>query len=214
MFIKDVEASVGLTKKNIRYYEECGLIKPGRDNLNDYRVYSDEDVARLKVIKFLRELNVPIREIKLLCENKLSLQECMEDRINKIKREEENYKRIKSMCLEIAKSNETFNSIDITKYFLEMNILNKEGFTMRDVKTNDMKKIRGAVFSSLIFSLFFIFLGGMISYFQMTEAEKMPWIMYGFLVFMLMIPVFGIGYNLIVRIKEIKGGEENEASKY
>lgn len=85
---------------------------------------------------------------------------------------------------------------------------------MRDVKTNDMKKIRGAVFSSLIFSLFFIFLGGMISYFQMTEAEKMPWIMYGFLMFMLMIPVFGIGYNLIVRIKEIRGGEENEASKY
>ncbi len=214
MFIREVEAKVGLSKKNIRYYEEVGLIKPGRNDENGYRIYGEEDVERLKVIKFLRELNVPIREIKLLCENKLSLQECMEDRVNKIKREEDNYKKIKSMCMEIAKTNDSFDAINIKKYFEEMNILNKEGFTMRDVKTSNRKKISGAIFSSLIFSIFFILMGGMITYFQITEADKMPWVMYGIMMFIFLIPILGIGYNLVVRIKEIKGGEEDEASKY
>ncbi len=214
MFIREVEVMTGLSKKNIRYYEDVGLIKPNRNDENDYRLYSHEDVKILKIIKFLRELNVPIREIKLLQENKLSLQECMEDRINKIKVEEEKYKKIKSMCMEIAKTHDTFESIDITKYFEEMSVLNKEGFTMRDVKTSNKKKIRGAILSSLIFGFFFLSLVGMIVYFQLTEVEKMPWFVFFFVIFMLMIPVLGIIYNLIIRIKEIKGGEEDEASKY
>ena len=35
LFIRDVEVTVGLSKKNIRYYEEVGLIKPGRNGEND-----------------------------------------------------------------------------------------------------------------------------------------------------------------------------------
>lgn len=62
VFIREVESIVGLSKKNIRYYEEVGLIKPDRDNSNDYRIYRDEDIRKLKVIKFFRELDVPIRK--------------------------------------------------------------------------------------------------------------------------------------------------------
>lgn len=214
MFINEVETKVGLSKKSIRYYEENGLIKPNRNTDNDYRVYSECDVEKLKVIKFLRELDVPIRDIKLLSDGKLTLQECMMDRIDKIKREEEKYKKIKNMCLEISRSKDTFTSVDIDKYFMEMNILNKEGFTMRNVKLNKKKKIWGAVLSSFIFSIFFIFLVGFISYFQFTEADKIPWLVYIFIMAIFMIPIIGISYNLIVRIKEINKGEEDEASKY
>lgn len=42
----------------------------------------------------------------------------------------------------------------------------------------------------------------------------MPWIIYSFIIFILIIPVISIVYNLVIRIKEIKGGEEDEASKY
>lgn len=214
VFIREVESIVGLSKKNIRYYEEVGLIKPDRDNTNDYRIYRDEDIRKLKVIKFFRELDVPIREIKMLDAGEKTIRECMNERITKIEREEEKYRKIKRMCLEIAEFNGTFDSIDITEYLEEINILNKEGFTMRDVRVNKSKKIRGALFSSLIFSLFFLSLGGMISYFQFTEFEKMPWFLFWFVIIMLMIPVFGIVYNLIIRIEEIKKGEEDEASKY
>lgn len=214
MHIKEVEYSVGLSSKNIRYYEDVGLIKPIRNSQNDYRVYDEKDINRLKLIKFLRELNVPIKEIKDLFDKKLTLSDCMRDRIKKIEDEEEHYKKIRNMCNEIIKDDVSFDDVNINKYFSEMNILNKEGFTMRDVKINNSKKIRGAFLSSLTFSIFFILMVIMISYFQFTEADKMPWIMYFIVMFFFFIPIVGIGYNLINRIKEIKGGEEDEASKY
>ena len=214
MFINEVEHLVGLSKKSIRYYEENGFLNPSRNKENDYRIYQEEDIRKLQVIKFLRELDVPIKDLKSLNEGALTLQECMTDRIQKIEQEENNYQKIKEMCQEISKSKESYQEIDITKYFQEVNKLNKEGFTMRNIKTNKKKKIIGAILSSAIFSLFFLFIAGIITYFQVTEAEKMPWFLYSFLMLLFLFPLIGIIYNLIVRIKEINGGEEDEASKY
>ncbi len=42
----------GLTARQIRYYEEVGLIKPERTESN-YRIYSKQDIQRLKKIKEL-----------------------------------------------------------------------------------------------------------------------------------------------------------------
>lgn len=121
---------------------------------------------------------------------------------------------MKEMCLEISKQNESYQDIDITKYFFEVNKLNKEGFTMRNLKTSKRKKIVGAILSSFLFGLFFLFLAGMITYLQMIETDKMPWIVYWFLMIIFIFPVIGIVYNLVIRMKEIKRGEEDEASKY
>ena len=44
MKINKVEELVGITKKNIRFYEEKGLITPARNEENRYREYSEEDV--------------------------------------------------------------------------------------------------------------------------------------------------------------------------
>ena len=85
---------------------------------------------------------------------------------------------------------------------------------MRDVKSNRGKKIMGACFSSIAFSLFFVFLVSMITYFQITETEKMPWFAYFFTIALFGAPIIGIIGNLIARIIEINGGEEDEASKY
>ena len=41
MKINEVEAAVGVTKKNIRFYEEEGLISPRREPGNGYRSYSE-----------------------------------------------------------------------------------------------------------------------------------------------------------------------------
>ena len=58
MKINEVEAAVGVTKKNIRFYEEEGLISPSREPGNGYRSYSQADVERLRRIKLLRKLDV------------------------------------------------------------------------------------------------------------------------------------------------------------
>ncbi len=214
MLVGEVEHIVGLSKKSIRYYEENRLLKPKRNSENDYRIYDEEDIRKLKTIKFLRELDVSIRDLKRLQQKEITLKECMMDRIDKIKKQEKNYQKIKNMCIDISKSTSTFEEIDMEEYFKTMNILNKEGFTMRNIKTNKSKKIVGAVISSLIFGSFFIFLVGIISYFQFTEVEKMPWIVYIVLMVILCFPLVGMIVNLVSRIKEINGGEEDEASKY
>jgi len=214
MYINEVEHIVGLSKKSIRYYEENGLLSPTRNRENDYRIYTEKDIKKLKTIKFLRECNVPIIQLQQLEKGTISLRECMIDCIKKIEEEEKNYKKIKELCTEISKRNTTYEEIEITPYFQEVNKLNKEGFTMRDVTSNKTKKITGAILSSLAFSLFFIFLVGMITYFQLTESAKMPWAIYTVLMVLFASPLVSITYNLIKRIKEIIGGEEDEASKY
>lgn len=157
MFINEVEHIVGLSKKSIRYYEENGLLNPSRNKDNDYRVYSSKDIEKLKVIKFLRELGVSIKELQDLNNKKITLQECMKDQLKKITTEEEKYQKIKSICLELSESNESFDNINISEYFKEINILNKEGFTMRNTKTSKTKKIIGAVISSIIFGALILF---------------------------------------------------------
>lgn len=214
MLINEVEHMVGLSKKSIRYYEENGLLCPKRNVLNDYRIYSNAEVQKLKKIKFLRDLGVSIRELKLLDEGKLSLNECIENQLEKIKREEEKYVVIKDICLEILESGQEFDSLLLKEKFKRMNVLGKEGFTMRDTKTSKTKKVVGAVLASVLCSLFFVFMVGSMTYFQFTEADKMPWGIYFFVVVIFAAPVVAMVVNLISRIMEILGGEEDEASKY
>lgn len=77
-----------------------------------------------------------------------------------------------------------------------------------------MKKIMGAILSSLIFSIFFLFVIGLLIFCQMNEVDRMPWPLFFFSLSFFVIPLIGIIYNLISRIKEILGGEEDEASQY
>lgn len=214
MLINEVVNIVGLSRKSIRYYESEGLLNPKRNKNNDYRIYTEEDIKKLKIIKFLRELDVSIKELKLLNKNQITLQDCMADRISKIKEQEKNYNKVKNMCIEISKSKDTFNNINIDKYFKEINKLNREGFTMRNINTNNTKKILGAIISSSIFELFLALSIGIMTYFQITETDKIPWPIYIGILLMFVLPFIGIIINLIKRINEIKKGEEDEASKY
>jgi len=66
MKIKDVMKETGLTRKAIYYYEEAGLIAPATDPENQYRIYSADDVERLRYIRTLRRLGMPIRDIKTI----------------------------------------------------------------------------------------------------------------------------------------------------
>jgi MerR family transcriptional regulator, repressor of the yfmOP operon len=53
--IQEVAASLGLTTRAIRYYEEVGLLEPAARSEGDYRLYDEDDVERLRFIKGLRD---------------------------------------------------------------------------------------------------------------------------------------------------------------
>ncbi len=76
------------------------------------------------------------------------------------------------------------------------------------------KKIFGAIFSSALVGLFFVFMVGILTYFQFTEEEVLPTGPYVFLMCLFGIPLLAVIVNLISRIREVLGGEEDEASKY
>lgn len=213
MLINEVETKVGLSKKSIRFYEEHHLLSPKRNGDNRYRIYDEEDVKKLKTIKFLRELNVSIRDLQLLSSGEISLQECMNERVKKIEEENRNYQRVKKMCEELALSQEKFSDIDITKYLEEMNRLNKKGFSMKKSVNDHGRKIFGACLSSFIFGALFLFMIILISLIKFSD-EGMPIGVYVLFMSIFSIPLIGIISNLVMRIKEIKSGEEDEAKKY
>ncbi len=64
--IGDLAKKVDLPAKTIRFYEEIGLIPKAERAENGYRIYPQEAVDELSLIKNARELGLPILEIKKL----------------------------------------------------------------------------------------------------------------------------------------------------
>ena len=56
---------LGMTKSQIRFYEKKGLINPETDD-NGYGMYDFEELDVLEIILVLRDLGVPIKEMKHL----------------------------------------------------------------------------------------------------------------------------------------------------
>ncbi|TMG37266.1 MAG: MerR family transcriptional regulator [Chloroflexi bacterium] len=61
--IGEVAAHVGLTERTIRYYEELGLLDSVKRLEGGQRVYTDEDVRRLKFIQRLKVLGLSLQEM-------------------------------------------------------------------------------------------------------------------------------------------------------
>lgn len=78
MTIKEVEEKTGLTRSNIRFYENENLIKPLRNERNGYREYSDENIEDIKKIAYLRTLGITIDDIRNIILQKVSLVEVVE----------------------------------------------------------------------------------------------------------------------------------------
>lgn len=73
MNIKEAERLSGVTKRNIRFYEQKGLLRPSRNQENDYREYTVENVETLKRIRILRMVDMPVEQIKMVLEEEKSL---------------------------------------------------------------------------------------------------------------------------------------------
>jgi len=61
--ISRVAQEIGLNPPTIRYYEQIGLLPPPTRSENGYRLYSPDDLARLRFVKRARLLDLPLEEI-------------------------------------------------------------------------------------------------------------------------------------------------------
>jgi len=53
-----------VTVRTLHHYDKIGLLKPGRNEVNDYRQYDEDDLLKLQQIMFFRELEFPLTKIK------------------------------------------------------------------------------------------------------------------------------------------------------
>ena len=65
MNISDASRDSGLPAKTIRYYEDIGLVKPGRLE-NGYRDYSDDDLHKLRFLQRSRGLGFSVEDCRVL----------------------------------------------------------------------------------------------------------------------------------------------------
>lgn len=61
--IGELASRVGLTERTIRYYEELGLLESVKRLEGGVRVYTDDDVRRLRYIRKLKALGLSLQEM-------------------------------------------------------------------------------------------------------------------------------------------------------
>lgn len=214
MKIYQVEELVGISKKNIRFYEDQGLLCPERNPQNDYREYSLKDVKTLEKIKLLRKLSVPIEEIRLLQKGEMTFSSCMTQQIERIEKEEQNVQVIKELCVRLRDEQGDMNNLDAQVYLSQMEKMEMEGTKFVDIQKEDInrKKKGGAVIGAVSFCfLMLMALGGLVYAVVTKSAPIFPMLIPIVIIFGL---VIGTVFMLIQRIKEINNGEEYEARKY
>ncbi|MFI0976358.1 MerR family transcriptional regulator [Streptomyces sp. NPDC021093] len=65
MRIGDAAAAAGLTPRALRYYEQQGLLMPGRAP-SGHREYESQDVRRLRTVRELLEAGLTIADVRSL----------------------------------------------------------------------------------------------------------------------------------------------------
>lgn len=64
--IGEVATAVGLSLRTIRYYEEADLAPPSGRSTGGFRLYTDADVERLRLVKQMKPLDLTIDEMRQL----------------------------------------------------------------------------------------------------------------------------------------------------
>lgn len=214
MRIKHVEELVGITGKNIRFYEAQGLLAPRRAE-NGYREYNQEDIDRLLKIKLLRKLGVSIESIGELLRGTIRLEDCLDRHLDELDRQKENLTRIQAVVSQIIASHSTLQNLDIDNCLEQVEQLEKEGVHFMEVekKNRQRKKRTGAIVVSVLMLTLTVIVP-MAVLFLVNRVDPIPvGVFWGYL--LVSAPVAAvILVALAKRLKEIKGGEEDEAVKY
>lgn len=62
--VKELSKIVGISTRNIRYYDDIGLFKCSGTLENGYRYYTIDKIEEIHVINYLRHMGISIKEIK------------------------------------------------------------------------------------------------------------------------------------------------------
>lgn len=217
MKINEVEAAVGVTKKNIRFYEEEGLISPSREPGNGYRSYSQADVERLRRIKLLRKLDVPLAEIREMLAEQKTLAEGMAQQLERLSTRRKDLDEAIGFCELLHGEPGTLEELDVQQTLARLTAREEQGVTFVNIERTDRKaeRIRGACIGAALFVALMAFVIAILVWAFYTDPQDAPPLP-------LLIVLFGIPAGCIVgtlkvlidRIEEIGKGEEDAYRNY
>ena len=214
MKIKQVEELVGITSKNIRFYEDQGLLQPQRTE-NGYRDYGLEEVEILKQIKLFRKIGVPVEEIHKVFHNEIEIGDCLEKQETLIRKEKNNIEKMCLLTREMLEASVTMEKMDTDYWLDEVEKMEKEGIDFVNVSKIDihMKKKLGAVIGATVMIVMMGLVLGTLIYGYTQDTQFPLWALLIFAVPMIAV-ITGVIVAMRSRMKEIDKGEEDEAAKY
>lgn len=216
MKINEVETLVNITKKNIRFYEEQGLLSPQRNTENGYRNYNEEDVQTLRQIKLLRKLGVPIEEIRQMLLGVHTLSDGMRRHLISLEREKQNLEHSISFCRNLQVMDTSISSLEIERFLGEMDELEKNGTTFKNKQTSDIRirYVAPSVITLLMIALISAFIVLIVWGYLSSPADAPPlWFLWICIGVCLALGV-GVVLALIQRVREIGKGEIDDARNY
>lgn len=138
--INQVEQVTGVSKRNIRFYEKEGLVVPERNDTNGYRVYGEEDIWRIKVIKMLRMLDMPLNDIREVLEKEQTLDQAISNQKDRLEEKTQELSAAIGFCKQLK--NKEIHELDVDQYLDQMEHASNEGFFTGWI--NDYKRIKEA----------------------------------------------------------------------
>lgn len=115
MTIKELETQLGMTRANIRFYEQEGFLCPQRGE-NNYRNYSQEDVETLRKIKLLRQLGLPLDTIRQVQQGAVPLDTALARQQRTLEEQRSELAWADRVCSAMRSDRAEYATLDAEKY--------------------------------------------------------------------------------------------------
>lgn len=125
MNINELENRTGITKQNIRFYEKKGLLHPSRNEVNNYREYTEDDFRTLQTIKILRKLDFSIEDIRNIFSEETSFNVSLKRHLKTLEEKQQELDACIVVCRELLGCD--IKSLDINGTLRKMDIMERNG---------------------------------------------------------------------------------------
>ncbi len=216
MKINEVEALVGITKKNIRFYEEKGLLCPVRNSENGYRDYGQAEVEELRRIKLLRKLGLPIEEIRRMQEGKQTVGDGMRRHLVTLERDRQNIDEAVRLCRLLQEREIPLGELDAEDVLAEMERLEQSGASFQNRQRQDVRirYVAPVAIAAVAVVLLGALMGLLVWGILYDPAAAPPPALTAVLMAGPGLLIVGVLLALFQRVKEIGKGEIDDAKQY
>lgn len=207
---------MGITKKNIRFYEAEGLLTPRRNSENGYRDYGEAEVAVLRRIKLMRKLGVPLEEIRKMQGGVHTVGDGVRRHMVTLERDLENLEQAIRLCGGLTDCPQRLEDLDAQDLLIKMETLEQEGTTFQNKQRSDIRirYVAPLAIAGSMTALMAGLMGLLVWVFLQNPVNGLPLPLLLISLALLALVTGGVLAALFQRLREIGKGEIDDAKNY